>query len=132
MSSDRPLTENGQMLCDRIRGVKLYPYEVAHLQKVLAECCAGVDELPPEPHWWREVACAVPCFMGNSNGLFFCKVRVSQAAYDNGEHYDLARQLAMDADCENTLGTVIDEYDMPLLFERMADQVPQKCADPPA
>jgi len=43
----------------------------------------------------KTIKCAV--FSINSNGepdIFFCKVKCSQEQYDNGEHYEKAKELA--------------------------------------
>jgi len=52
----------------------------------------------------------------NANGepdLFFCYVRCTSEQYDNGEHYDAAKWLALEEDYEGPDMVAYDEFDPP-------------------
>lgn len=63
--------------------------------------------------------------------LYPCKIRCTAAQYDEGEHYDVAKQSAEDAALEGTM-VAIDEYDPPkklfTLFDW--DKAPVVTAEP--
>ena len=58
-----------------------------------------------------KIKCVVAC--KNSEGapaFYSCAVNCSKSQYDNGDHYDMAESLAMDADFEKPM-VVYDEKD---------------------
>lgn len=60
-----------------------------------------------------KIRCVVSCVTADGTPSFFpCEVEVTQEEYNNGSHYDMAKDMAFEADFEQC-GVVYDENDGP-------------------
>ena len=58
------------------------------------------------------VKCLVACDTGDGPDVAFVMVDCTKDQYENGEHYDAAKDWALDQDCDAPM-VVIDENDRP-------------------
>lgn len=64
----------------------------------------------------RDVKCIVACTNAEGSPDFYpCMVEVTQEQFDNGDHYDIAKDLAVDQRYEGEM-VVFDEEDGPAWF----------------
>lgn len=70
-----------------------------------------------QPYFFAKIRVMVSCRDSSGTPTFYSTtVTVTNEEYHNGDHYDVAKDEAINARYEN-VGIAYDEYDLPKLFE---------------